>query len=58
MGSSIGTNLVFIDYWILGRLENGDEIEILDFNNLILKKEKKYNIYKIENSLKLLILNQ
>lgn len=38
MGSSVGTNLVFIDYWILGRLENGDEIEIFDFEPFNLKK--------------------
>ncbi len=37
-GGSVGKNLVFIDYWILGRLGNGIEIELFDFEPFNLKK--------------------
>ena len=40
-GSSVGTNLVFIDYWILGRLENDKEIEIFD--------SKPFNLSNYQN---------
>lgn len=37
-GGSVDSSLVYIDYWILGRLENGVEIEIFDFEPFNLKK--------------------
>ncbi|MFX0070931.1 MAG: hypothetical protein ACFFAO_07565 [Candidatus Hermodarchaeota archaeon] len=44
-GGTVGSKLRYIDYWILGRLENGDEIEIFDFEPFNLKKFENHKVY-------------
>ena len=43
-GGTVGSKLRYIDYWILGRLDNGIEIEIFDLEPFNLKKYENQTV--------------